>query len=108
MIRLIPLAFIALALCGCTAEEKALYKAALTGEYVPTEAELSQYSAILAEAGEEVSELPSSVEPVAYVEPEIVPEPSSVEPPAPPPCDPVQWRGNWYSCDMMVLIGPVE
>lgn len=25
-----------------------------------------------------------------------------------PPCDPVQWRGNWYSCDMMVLIGPVE
>ena len=107
MIRLIPLAFIALALCGCTAEEKALYKAALTGEYKPTEAELSQYSAILAEAGEEVSELPSSVEPVAYVEPGIVVEPSSVEPP-PPDCSPWLWRGTWYDGCTGQIVGYVE
>ena len=91
MHRILLIALIAL-LAGCTDEEKALYKAALTGEYVPTAAELSQYSALIEE--HEASKNAVSSEPevvVAYVEPEPVVEPEPtwhIECP-----EPYEWRG---------------
>lgn len=89
----------AIALAACTEEEKALVNAALTGKYVPTAAELSQYSAIIAahEAGTLVPVEPSSSvssEPVVTVAvvPEVVPEPPPLV--AYEVCEPYLWRGE--------------
>ena len=99
---------LALCLSGC---DERRYLGLLTGTYEDTDAyaDGSEVVGIIATAD---VESPSSDEVVSsepVIEPVIVAEtePEYVPPP-PPPCEPVAWRGNWYSCDMLVLIGPVE
>lgn len=109
--RLVPislalLCLVALAGAKCTKTEERELLLALTGK-VPDETGALVYPTSSEPVALVVDE--SSSEEVISVAAVVEPEPSSeYVPPEPPPCDPVQWRGNWYSCDMKVLLGPVE
>lgn len=109
MIRLIALPFLALILCAasCEPSDVAYYTALLKGQ--PTAEQVEQFIADTP-ADLDVAEDSSSEEVVTVAVVDVVPEPEPevIVEPEPEPCWPVQWRGNWYSCDMKVLIGPVE
>jgi hypothetical protein len=114
-VRIVPLLLIAVVLMGalpaCDRATIERYSDLITGTS-PAPQAAALYIAPSVEAVVEPSSSSSEevVTVAAVVEPEVVPEPEPevIVPPEPEPCLPVQWRGNWYSCDMKVLIGPVE
>lgn len=101
--RSAPFLITALALSACTKEDGERLAAFVKGDDPPP-TNAVYLTALPASSSAEAS----SVEPVVIAAVERVTEQSSSSSVAPPPCDPIQWRGNWYSCDMMVLLGPVE
>lgn len=97
--RTAPLLIIALPLAACDKQQIETAVAAIKGDPIPVDTRYALTTQSSSSAEPMVEQVAVTTEPSSSVE---------YVPPPPPPCDPVQWRGNWYSCDMMVLLGPVE